>query len=329
MSEVNDNIEEEVVDTPIQNEENDTETPTKNQSETQTETNTEDEGGSSSETEYHNEDIDPDNPIEVDDSGDSPEEIVDVIHKIDITGNINYIQHIIPGEYLPTYKKLLYALSKIGKQIMDDCAYSCKQGGHNIFVCWQLFQSAIAAYNIGETKKADLFIKYINSQLPKSIRLEQVELDVIDHKYPNVSYYVNANGSTVFTLQAIYEGKVYQRTITLPIDGYVPPVKAKAIYEIFTWEAIQTYLSEKSYEQIFDITKEELTERPTSIVLENGSHTVSGDVIYIYVPSDIRFSVTDLLQNAFEFVEGETKHTTDDGVYYLLTDVSDVYLNVG
>ena len=325
MSEVNDNIEEEVVDTPTQNEENTTETPTENQPET----NTEDEGGSSSETEYHNEDIDPDNPIEVDDSGDGPEEVVDVIHKIDITGKINYIQHIIPGDYLPTYKKLLYALSKIGKQIMDDCAYSCKQGGHNIFVCWQLFQSAIAAYNIGETKKADLFIKYINSQLPKSIRLEQVELDVIDHKYPNVSYYVNANGSTVFTLQAIYEGKVYQRTITLPIGGYVPPVKPKVVYEIFTWLSITTYIEDKEYTSIFDINVDELKARETSIILENGTHPISSaEVLYIFVPTNVGFSVTDSLNNEFDFTEGEDKHTTENGIYYLLTDVTDINLNI-
>ena len=101
------------------------------------------------------------------------------------------------------------------------------------------------------------------------------------------------------------------------------------MYENFTLEAITSYLQEKGYTSPFDITKEDLDAIPTSIILENGSHPVSGDVIYIYVPSNIKFSVTDLLQNKFEFTEGETKNTTEDGVYYLLTDVSDVYLNVG
>lgn len=296
MSELNQDPEEDIIDTPIDD------TP--------------------------NEDIDPDNPTDIPDVGDGEESVEKVIHKIDITGKINYRYMTIPGEYLDVYKTLLYALSKIGKQIMDDCAYSCKQSGHNIFVCWQLFQSAIAAYNIGETKKATLFINYIKAQLPKSIRLEQVELDVIQHEYPNATYYVNDNGSYVFAIQAVYKGKVYQRTITIPMDGYTPPVTNRPVFDTFTWDSIMSYLQDKSYETPFDITKQDLMDSETSVILENGSHTVSGEVIYTFVPNGVNFSVTDLLGNPFEFVEGESKKTDDDGVYYIITDASNVNLNV-
>lgn len=360
MSEVNENIEEEVVDNTVPNEEeNNTETPAQDDNtETPTDSPTDDsnenennEGGDDNqgeegetqtddnpsedepsgdeptgddEPEYHNEDIDPDNPINKDDEDASPEEIIKTIHKVDITGKINYVQLIIPGDYLPTYKKLLYALSKIGKQIMDDCAYSCKQGGHNIFVCWQLFQSAIAAYNIGETKKADLFIKYIDSQLPKSIRLEQVELDVIDHQYPNVNYYINDNGSTVFTLQAIYKGQVYQRTITLPMSGYIPPVVVKSVvYNNFTLETLSAFMNEKGYTSPFEITQEDLNSMPSAVSLEPGVYDKQYfDVIYIFIPTGISFDIVDFNNTSIlnNFVEGETKKTTTDGVYYFYTE---------
>lgn len=282
------------------------------------------------EPETHNEDIDPSDIIDVGNPDDGDEEVIEEIHKIDITDKINYQYMNIPGDYMPVYKQLLYALSKIGKNIMDDCAYSCKQSGHNIFVCWHLFQSAIAAYNIGEYKKADLFINYIKAQLPKSIRLEQIELDVIQNKYPNIKYYINKNGSYVFTIQVIYKGRVYQRTLTLPMAGYIPPVKVKnVVYKNFTLEEITAYLQEKSYTSPFDITKEDLNAIPTSIILENGSHPgLDFDYGYVFVPTGVGFTVIDLLGNQFEFVEGETKHTTSDGVYYLLAQMTNVTINI-
>lgn len=334
MSEIIDNTEEQVVD-PVDTEQttetnengNTEETQTTEESQTTTET---EPSGETQEEETHNEDIDPDDVIDVGDPDDGDETVIDEIHKIDITGKVDYRYMTIPGDYMPTYKKLLYALSKVGKQIMDDCTYSCKQGGHNVFVCWQLFQSAIAAYNIGETKKADLFINYINAQLPKSIRLEQIELDIIQHKYPNVNYYINKNGSYVFTIQVIYKGKIYQRVLTLPKDGYIPPVQKKVVvYENFTIEGLTEYLSEQGYESPFEITSEKLEARETAVTLEKGSYTnLDFDAGYVFVPSGVQFSVVDLLGNVIEFTEGETKHTTDNGVYYLLVSITNVTINV-
>ena len=282
------------------------------------------------EPETHNEDIDPSDIIDVGNPDDGDEEVIEEIHKIDITDKINYQYMTIPGDYMPVYKQLLYALSKIGKNIMDDCAYSCKQSGHNIFVCWHLFQSAIAAYNIGEYKKADLFINYIKAQLPKSIRLEQIELDVIQNKYPNIKYYINKNGSYVFTIQVIYKGRIYQRTLTLPMAGYIPPVKVKnVVCKNFTLEEISAYLQEKGYTAPFEITKEDLDAIPISIILETGSHpALDFDYGYVFVPIGVGFTVIDLLGNQFEFVEGETKHITSDGVYYLLTQMTNVTINI-
>lgn len=276
------------------------------------------------EHETHNEDIDPSDIIDVGDPDDGDEEVIEEIHKIDITDKINYQYMTIPGDYMPVYKQLLYALSKIGKNIMDDCAYSCKQSGHNIFVCWHLFQSAIAAYNIGEYKKADLFINYIKAQLPKSIRLEQIELDVIQNKYPNVKYYINKNGSYVFTIQVIYKGRIYQRTLTLPMAGYIPPVVIKSVvYNNFTLETLSAFMNEKGYTSPFEITQEDIKSIPSAVTLEKGIYDKQYfDVIYMFVPTGISFDIVDFNNTSIinNFVEDETKKTTTDGVYYFYTE---------
>lgn len=77
----------------------------------------------------------------------------------------NYVYMIIPTEYIKVYHILMLYISKLGKNILDDCSATCKTDGKNIISCWALFQSAVSAYNLGDTKKSDLFIDYIKKQL--------------------------------------------------------------------------------------------------------------------------------------------------------------------
>lgn len=71
----------------------------------------------------------------------------------------------IPKEYNCVYKLLLIKLSQLGVDILNDCTAIC--GGQNkyIITCWNMFQAAIAAYELEEYKKADLLINYIKAQL--------------------------------------------------------------------------------------------------------------------------------------------------------------------
>lgn len=77
----------------------------------------------------------------------------------------NYTYLTIPDEYVCTYYKLLSYMADFGKTIIDDCNASCKGSGRNILTCWNLFQAALAAYELGRTKEADFFINYIERQL--------------------------------------------------------------------------------------------------------------------------------------------------------------------
>lgn len=78
---------------------------------------------------------------------------------------VEYVYLTIPSNYVCIYHKLVMMMSELGKDIIDDCTYTCKNKGKNIVNCWNLFQSAVAAYNIGKIKEADFYIKYIDQQL--------------------------------------------------------------------------------------------------------------------------------------------------------------------
>lgn len=71
----------------------------------------------------------------------------------------------IPISYVPIYRRLLNLIADGGKSILDDCSYGCKGNGSIVFNCWNLFQSACAAYTVGDNDKAKLFINYVDKQI--------------------------------------------------------------------------------------------------------------------------------------------------------------------
>lgn len=71
----------------------------------------------------------------------------------------------IPKEWEDTYIKLLTVISQSGEAILNDCSYGCKGDGSIMFNCWNIFQAACAAYGLGNTKQANLYIDYVNKQI--------------------------------------------------------------------------------------------------------------------------------------------------------------------
>lgn len=128
--------------------------------------------------------------------------------------NPNLLYLCIPKDWNKTYYKLLYLLSEYGKNIIDDCNYTCSNHGNNVFTCWNLFQSAIAANKIGETKKATLFINYIDKQLDYYIKGKDIIIPEVneDEEFPKIS--IEPNGNDTFTI--ILEYKDYQTIIKFP-----------------------------------------------------------------------------------------------------------------
>lgn len=68
--------------------------------------------------------------------------------------NGRYIYCVIPEKYKCIYEKLLIKLSDLGIDILKDCGSTCRGVNKNIINCWNMFQAACAAYNLGEEKKS-------------------------------------------------------------------------------------------------------------------------------------------------------------------------------
>lgn len=80
----------------------------------------------------------------------------------DATGRIYLV---IPVKYRCTYNRLLTALSDFGIDALKDCDSVCKGSKGQVIKCWNMFQAAMAAYNLGNEREADVLIKYIDAQL--------------------------------------------------------------------------------------------------------------------------------------------------------------------
>lgn len=79
--------------------------------------------------------------------------------------NPDFVYMVIPAKYVCTYHKLLVMLADVGIEMLNDCTANCKGNNKNIITCWNMFQTACAAYQINKTKEADTIIKYIDAQI--------------------------------------------------------------------------------------------------------------------------------------------------------------------
>lgn len=93
------------------------------------------------------------------------EELVEANPEELVEANPDFVYMVIPAKYVCTYHKLLVMLADVGIEMLNDCTANCKRNNKNIITCWNMFQTACAAYQINKTKEADTIIKYINAQI--------------------------------------------------------------------------------------------------------------------------------------------------------------------
>lgn len=83
----------------------------------------------------------------------------------ELEANPQFVYMMIPSEYVCVYHKLLVYLSDFGKELLGDCSAACRGSNKTVIDCWNVFQSAVACYNLGKFNEANTYIKYINAQL--------------------------------------------------------------------------------------------------------------------------------------------------------------------
>lgn len=127
--------------------------------------------------------------------------------------NNPFIYLTVPYRYNCVYQKLLRKLADLGIDILNDCGATCRGINRNIINCWNMFQAACGAYALGEGKKADLLINYINIQLKFGCPLldEETEPPVI--KAPAIKTF------DIPAVRDVYSGVVNITNITLTFEN--------------------------------------------------------------------------------------------------------------
>lgn len=104
-----------------------------------------------------------------------------------INGEFVYIT--IPADYVHVYKQILFRMADYGEEMLKDCKATCQDRNKSIIDCFNMFNAAVAAYNTGQVKLANLIIKYITAILNINNDIledtySEIELTL---SYPNVS----------------------------------------------------------------------------------------------------------------------------------------------
>lgn len=87
----------------------------------------------------------------------------------------------IPIKWNNTYYRLLYLVSIVGKDLIMNCVCNCSNECNSVFQCWNMFQSALAAKEYGDDKKAELLINNIEGQLKILYRNYNIDVPVINY----------------------------------------------------------------------------------------------------------------------------------------------------
>lgn len=78
---------------------------------------------------------------------------------------VQCIYNVIPKEWYGLSQWIYYLYTDYGLEAIKECNLSCDKRVSHIIECYNMFNSAIAAYNVGKYKEANLIIKYIKEQL--------------------------------------------------------------------------------------------------------------------------------------------------------------------
>ena len=83
----------------------------------------------------------------------------------DITEEVEYVYITIPKDYVCIYTKILIMFVDFGLDLLNDCKASCNDRNRKIIDCYNMFNAAIAARQLNETKQAEVLIKYVEKQI--------------------------------------------------------------------------------------------------------------------------------------------------------------------
>lgn len=79
--------------------------------------------------------------------------------------DLEYVYVTIPADYICVYHRILSLLADYGMEMLQDCKASCSDKNSGVIECFNMFNSAVAARKLGNTKLASLLINYVKAKL--------------------------------------------------------------------------------------------------------------------------------------------------------------------
>lgn len=78
---------------------------------------------------------------------------------------LEYVYVTIPADYICVYHRILVLLADYGAEMLHDCKANCTDKNSGVIECFNMFNAAVAARKLGNTKLAEVLIKYIKAKL--------------------------------------------------------------------------------------------------------------------------------------------------------------------
>ena len=123
----------------------------------------------------------------------------------------DYIYTTIPAEWVCVHRKILMMMADYGEAMLKDCKASCTDRNSNIIECFNMFNAAVAAKNIGQDKKANLIINYIKA------KINQIYKGVDTSEFLTTCIDKNGTLKTLVKCKDIPEFWIYDENLDSPV----------------------------------------------------------------------------------------------------------------
>ena len=223
--------------------------------------------------------------------------------------NLEYIYVTVPAEYVCVYHDIMQLLADYGIEMLKDCKASCTKRNSNVIECFNMFNAAVAARKLGQTKLAETLIKYIKAKINQIRNGSESDTEFtlnIDGK-GDIQVYVKCSDNDCTMLAD-------QETIDKIINYYGGNEQSTWVCYFGAGEQYDDILS-----QTYAIYYTELT----------GNHeidvVVTGDYIILNMPADGTYNR--ILMNGFEVPMEIANRFTYNGKTYICYKSSNAYNN--
>lgn len=133
-----------------------------------------------------------------------------------------YVYITIPAEYVCVYHKILAMLADFGEEMLKDCKASCTDKNSGVIECYNMFNAAVAARCLGQTKKATLIINYIKAKINQIYKKDSPETGYVFpvDEHGHIKAFVSCNDRPRFWINS-KDGVLYKKNLNLgTIENY-------------------------------------------------------------------------------------------------------------